>query len=105
MNPTMSPIMSNLTEEQLALSEHARELARKTIAPRAAEVDRSEEYPWDNVEALTKAGFMGMTIPEEYGGLGLAISTPPWWWRKWPRSAVLPDVSSSRATWGPSAPS
>ena len=64
--------MTNLTEQQLALSEHAAELARKKIAPRAAEVDRSEEYPWDNVEALTKAGFMGMTIPEQYGGLGLS---------------------------------
>jgi alkylation response protein AidB-like acyl-CoA dehydrogenase len=63
--------MDNLTGEQREIREHARELARKTIAPRAAEVDRSEEYPWDNVEALTKAGFMGMTIPEEYGGLGL----------------------------------
>ncbi len=63
--------MSNLTEQQLELREHARALATKKIAPRAAEVDRSEEYPWDNVEALTKAGYMGMTIPEEYGGLGL----------------------------------
>ena len=63
--------MSNLTEQQHALREHARELATKKIAPRAAEVDRSEEYPWDNVEALTKAGYMGMTIPEQYGGLGL----------------------------------
>ena len=64
--------MSNLTEEQRALREHARELARREIAPRAADVDRSEEYPWDNVETLTKAGYMGMTIPEEYGGLGLS---------------------------------
>ena len=63
--------MSDLTEQQLELREHARELATKKIAPRAADVDRSEEYPWDNVEALTKAGYMGMTIPEEYGGLGL----------------------------------
>jgi len=63
--------MSNLTEQQLALREHARELATKKIAPHAADVDRSEEYPWDNVEALTEAGYMGMTIPEEYGGLGL----------------------------------
>ena len=63
--------MSHLTEQQLELREHARALATKKIAPRAAEVDRSEEYPWDNVEALTKAGYMGMTIPEEYGGLGL----------------------------------
>jgi alkylation response protein AidB-like acyl-CoA dehydrogenase len=63
--------MNDLTEQQRALREHAGELARKKIAPRAAEVDRSEEYPWDNVAALTEAGFMGMTIPEEYGGLGL----------------------------------
>jgi alkylation response protein AidB-like acyl-CoA dehydrogenase len=64
--------MINLTEQQLALREQARALARKTIVTRAAEVDRSEEYPWDNVEALTRAGFMGMTIPEEYGGRGLS---------------------------------
>ncbi len=63
--------MSNLTEQQLALREHARELATKKIAPRAADIDRSEEYPWDNVEVLTEAGYMGMTIPTEYGGLGL----------------------------------
>ena len=34
-------------------------------------MDRSGEYPWDNVEALTEAGFVGMTIPEGYSGLGL----------------------------------
>jgi hypothetical protein len=60
-----------LTEQQLALCEQARTLARDRIAPRAAEVDRSEEYPWDNVAALTEAGFMGMTIPQAYGGRGL----------------------------------
>ncbi|MFQ5936580.1 MAG: 3-sulfinopropanoyl-CoA desulfinase [Acidiferrobacterales bacterium] len=63
--------MFELTETQRALQEAARKLAQKEIAPRAAEVDRSEEYPWANVEALTKAGFMGMTIPQEYGGQGL----------------------------------
>ena len=35
-------------------------------------MDRTEQYPWDNVEKLTNAGFMGMTIPEEYGGRGLS---------------------------------
>lgn len=64
--------MNDLTDKQLALREYAHELARKKIAPRAAEVDRSEEYPWDNIAVLTEAGFMGMTIPEEYGGLGLS---------------------------------
>ena len=67
----MSTTMSNLTEQQRELREHARTLATKKIAPRAADVDRNEEYPWDNVAVLTEAGYMGMTIPEEYGGLGL----------------------------------
>ena len=33
-------------------------------------MDRTEQYPWDNIEALRDAGFMGMTIPEAYGGQG-----------------------------------
>lgn len=59
-----------LSPAQLELQAHARELATSVIAPRAAEVDRTEQYPWDNVEALTKAGFMGMTVPQELGGPG-----------------------------------
>ena len=59
-----------LTAEQQALKERARELAREVIEPRAAEVDRSERYPWDNVDALRDAGFMGMTIPATWGGQG-----------------------------------
>ncbi len=43
------------------------------IAPRAAEVDRSEQYPWDNVEALQQAGFTGMCVPTEYGGPGHSL--------------------------------
>ncbi|NQU62074.1 MAG: acyl-CoA dehydrogenase family protein [Rhodospirillales bacterium] len=62
--------MFELTDTQKQLQESARKLAA-AIAPRAAEIDRTEEYPWDNVKTLTKAGFMGMTIPESYGGLGL----------------------------------
>ena len=60
----------DLTANQEVLRARARELAVEIVAPRAAEVDRTEEYPWDNVETLTKAGFMGMTIPTEYGGKG-----------------------------------
>ncbi len=59
-----------LTAEQEALRAKARDLAERVIAPRAAEVDRTETYPWDNVKALTDAGFMGMTVPKEYGGPG-----------------------------------
>jgi len=64
--------MFSLNSDQIALQDAARRLAQNEIQPRAAEIDRSEEYPWDNVEKLTTAGFMGMTIPEEYGGLGLS---------------------------------
>ena len=64
--------MFELTDAQIELQQHARTVAQKEIAPRAAEVDRSEEYPWANVEVLTEAGYMGMTIPEAYGGLGLS---------------------------------
>src|SRR5437667_10292788 len=60
-----------LSTAQQDLQKRARALARETIAPRAAEADRSEQYPWDNVKALTDAGFFGMTIPKQYGGLGL----------------------------------
>ncbi len=64
--------MFELSATQKQLQEAARKLARKTFQPRAADIDRTEEYPWDNVRALTDAGFMGMTVPEAYGGLGLS---------------------------------
>ncbi|MEQ8441424.1 MAG: 3-sulfinopropanoyl-CoA desulfinase [Alphaproteobacteria bacterium] len=63
--------MTVLSDEQLNLQARARALADEVIAPRAADVDRTEDYPWHNVEALTEAGFMGMTIPTAYGGKGL----------------------------------
>ena len=55
------------------LQKRARALAREIIAPRAAEVDRTEQYPWQNVKALSDAGFFGMTIPKQYGGLGVGF--------------------------------
>jgi alkylation response protein AidB-like acyl-CoA dehydrogenase len=49
--------------------ERARAVAA-IVAPRAAETDRTEAYPWYAVHALRDAGLMGMTIPKEYGGAG-----------------------------------
>src|SRR3546814_11368691 len=65
--------MTRLTQAQEAIREKARELAEAVIAPRAAEVDRQEAYPWDNCRALCEAGFFGMTLPREYGGPGLGF--------------------------------
>ncbi len=60
-----------LDQNKQALRDSARELAQGQISARAAEVDRTEQYPWDNVADLKDAGFFGMTIPSAYGGRGL----------------------------------
>jgi hypothetical protein len=60
-----------LDQNRTALRDSARELAEGQIEARAAEVDRSEQYPWGNVTDLKDAGFLGMTIPKDYGGRGL----------------------------------
>lgn len=60
-----------LTPAQLRLQDRAQHLAETVLAPRAAGIDRSERYPWENVEALVDAGFFGLTVPAAYGGQGL----------------------------------
>ena len=65
-----------LTEEHEALREAIRSLADDKIAPRAAEVDETAEFPWDVFEALAKNDFAAVHIPEAYGGAGAdAIAT------------------------------
>jgi alkylation response protein AidB-like acyl-CoA dehydrogenase len=59
-----------LSEEHQALRESARALADDKIAPRAAEVDRTAEFPWDVYDALVKADLQAVHIPEAYGGAG-----------------------------------
>jgi 3-sulfinopropanoyl-CoA desulfinase len=63
--------MTTLTSQQLAIQEAARKLAQEEFKPTAVETDRTEAYPWNNIAKLRDAGFMGMTIPKEYGGKGL----------------------------------
>lgn len=65
--------MWGLTASQIELQQRAKELATDVIAPQAAEVDRTEQYPWDNVAALQEAGFTGMTVPKELGGKGYSF--------------------------------
>jgi len=59
-----------LSSDELVLQARARAFAEKVVRPRAAEIDASEQYPWDVVSALAEAGFLGMTIPVAYGGQG-----------------------------------
>lgn len=65
-------MFQDLSNEQVKLQNAARELAVHHLEGRAAEIDRTEQYPWDNVDQLNKAGFLGMTLPKEYGGRGLS---------------------------------
>ncbi len=59
-----------LSEEHEALREAVRGLAEDRIAPRAAEIDETGEFPKDVYESLVQAGFHAIHIPEEYGGEG-----------------------------------
>src|SRR5216683_8146877 len=65
-----------LTEEHRELRAAVRALADDKIAPRAAEIDESGEFPWDVHDALARAELTGVHIPEAYGGSGAdAIAT------------------------------
>ena len=59
-----------LSQDELALQGRARVFSRDVARPRAAAIDRDEQYPWDVVKALGGAGFLGMTIPKTLGGQG-----------------------------------
>ncbi len=59
------------TEEQKLVQQTAREFAEKEIEPIATEFDESQTFPWDTVNKLSKMGFMGIIVPEKYGGAGL----------------------------------
>ncbi len=63
--------VTTLDEEHEALRRHARGFAQERIAPMADELDqRDEELPQELVDEIAEMGYFGLTIPEEYGGLG-----------------------------------
>jgi len=59
-----------LTDEQREIRDLVRELARERIAPRAAEIDESHEFPWDVVELFREHELFGLLFDEQYGGTG-----------------------------------
>ena len=58
------------TDEQQAFRQSVRQLVEDKLAPRAAEIDEADEYPWDIDELFVKNGFAGVSYPEEFGGAG-----------------------------------
>lgn len=63
-----------LSPEERLLLDSVKGLVRDEIAPRAAEYDRSGEFPWDNVHAINALGLNAMFVPEAYGGAGLSYA-------------------------------
>jgi isovaleryl-CoA dehydrogenase len=61
-----------LSDEERELREAARRFARKEIAPVAERMDREEFFPREVFRRLGEQGFLGVTLPTEYGGLGLS---------------------------------
>jgi alkylation response protein AidB-like acyl-CoA dehydrogenase len=62
-----------LTEEQRDVRDLVRALARERVAPRAAEIDRSHEFPWDIVELFREHDLFKLFFDEEWGGAGSAL--------------------------------
>ena len=62
------------TEEQDMFRKAAGEFAETKIAPKVAEMEQTAEVSADVVKAMGEAEMMAITIPEEYGGLGITVS-------------------------------
>jgi alkylation response protein AidB-like acyl-CoA dehydrogenase len=60
-----------LTDEHKMIRDMAREFAQKEIAPVAAHYDETGEFPYETIKKMSAQGFMGIEVPEEYGGQGL----------------------------------
>ncbi len=59
-----------LNREQQEVRERAAEFADREVAPNAPELDREDRFPAETFEKLAEAGFMGLCVPQEYGGAG-----------------------------------
>jgi alkylation response protein AidB-like acyl-CoA dehydrogenase len=75
--PAVAPatLQYRLTEEQLLLRDTLRDLADERIAPRAAEIDRTGEFPEDIRQLLAKHDVLALPFPEAYGGVGADLLT------------------------------
>jgi alkylation response protein AidB-like acyl-CoA dehydrogenase len=60
----------DLTESQRQVRDLCRDFAEREIRPRAAEIDRTDEFPWDLYKRMAELDILGMTVPPEYGGSG-----------------------------------
>ncbi len=66
-----------LSEDLEILRSAARDFAEAELAPRAAEADETEEFVSEQIRLCAEMGFLGMTVPEAYGGASWARSGRP----------------------------
>ena len=62
--------MYRLKEQQRSIVDRAKEISQSVIAEHATEVDEYARFPEESMKALADAGFFGVTIPIELGGMG-----------------------------------
>jgi len=62
--------VSHLSDDEQMLIEAIQEIAREQVAPRAAEIDHTSQFPWDMKELLAQQDILAMLFPDEYGGIG-----------------------------------
>jgi butyryl-CoA dehydrogenase len=81
----------DLTEEQRVVRDTARDFATREIAPKAGEIDKSGRWPSEIVAKMAELGFLGVAIPQEYGGAGLDAFT---------YALVMEEISAACASCG-----
>jgi alkylation response protein AidB-like acyl-CoA dehydrogenase len=67
--------MAEMSDEQRAITEMVRQFADEQIIPNAEHYDHEDSFPEPIVEQMKELGLFGVTIPEEYGGMGLDLAT------------------------------
>ena len=71
MESSDSPFLTELNENQVIIRDTIRDFAEKYIRPGIMRYDESQEFPMDIMKQLGDLGFLGILVPEEYGGAGL----------------------------------
>jgi alkylation response protein AidB-like acyl-CoA dehydrogenase len=71
----VAPELLDRTDEQRAITEMVRQFVDEQIIPKAEHYDHEDEFPEPIVEQMKELGLFGVTIPEEYGGMGLDLTT------------------------------
>ena len=65
------PLITELTENQIIIRDTIKDFAEKNIRPVIMEYDEAQKFPMEIMKQLGELGFLGILVPEEFGGAGL----------------------------------